>query len=244
MLQKTLGSDIPKQAVLLLGGKGKRFRPITYEIPKALLPIKGKTVPEHLINLFKHYNITDLIFSLGYKANDVIKYYGDGTKYGVNIKYIFEKQPVGSAGALKMAKPHLKNNFIVTNGDELKDINLREFYRFHKRNGGKVTVGLTTVNNPYAYGVAKMNGNSIIEFIEKPKPNKAPSNLINSGISMWNSSVLDMIPDDFSMYETDVFPKLAKKKQLMGYIFSGQWFDTGTPERYEKAIKEWKGFSF
>ncbi len=240
-LSRVLGNNRPKKAVLLLGGKGTRFRPITYEVPKALLPVQGKTVPEHLIDLFKKYEIKDFIFSIGYKADKIRDYFGDGSKFGVNISYVEEKEPKGSAGAIKLAREHLKETFVLTNGDELKNIDLEEMYLSHKENNAMVTAALTTVKDPSAYGVAKLEGNKILEFVEKPKKEEAPSNLINSGLSIWEPEVIDMIPDGFTMYEKDVFPKLAKKKKLFGYIFSGQWFDTGTPERYEKAIKEWKG---
>ena len=227
------------KAVLLLGGKGTRFWPVTYEIPKALLPVQGKTVPEHLFELFKKYNITDLVFSVGYKAEQIKKYFGDGSKFGVKITYVVEDTPLGSAGAIKLASEHLKETFIVTNGDELKDIDLNEMLLFHKKTKALITVALTSVTNPSAYGVAKMKDNKILEFVEKPS--LPPSNFINSGLSIWEPEVLKLIPEGFTMYEKDVFPQLAQKNKLYGYIFSGQWFDTGTPERYENAIKNWRG---
>ncbi len=241
LLQRVLGNNHPKKAVLLLGGKGTRLRPITYEVPKALLPVQGKTVPEHLIELFKKYDITDLIFSIGYKADKIRDYYGDGSKYGVSITYVKEDKPLGSAGAIRLAKKYLDETFVVTNGDELKDIDLEEMFLFHKKNKALVTAALTTVTDPSAYGVAKLEGSRILDFVEKPKKSEAPSKLINSGLSIWEPEAIDLIPEGFSMYEQDIFPVLADKKKLYGYIFSGQWFDTGTPERYEKAIKEWRG---
>lgn len=241
LLCRVLGNNRPKKAILLLGGKGTRFRPITYELPKALLPVQGKTVPEHLIDLFKKYGINNLIFSVGYKAKQIEDFYGDGFKYGIKITYVKEKTPKGSAGAIKLAEKLLKETFVVTNGDELKDIDLEEMYLFHKQNKALITVALTTVKNPSAYGVARLEGNKILEFVEKPPKDKAPSNLINSGLSIWEPEAIKFIKDGFTMYEEDVFPLLAKQKKLYGYIFSGQWFDTGTPERYERAIREWKG---
>jgi len=241
LLSRSLGHNRPRVAVFLLGGKGTRFRPITYEMPKALLPIQGKTVPEHLFDLFKKYGITKFVFSIGHMADKVIDYFGDGSKWGVEIIHVVEEEPLGSAGAIKLAREHLDGPFVVTNGDELKDIDLEEMYESHKENGAKITVALTTVEDPSAYGVAAMKGNRIMNFVEKPKREDAPSNLINSGLSIWEPSVLDIVPEGFSMYEKDVFPQLAEKGELFGYVFSGQWFDTGTPERFEKALKEWKG---
>ena len=241
LLHRVLGNNHPKKAILLLGGKGTRLRPITYEVPKALLPVQGKTVPEHLIELFKKFDITDLIFSVGYKADKIMAYYGDGSKYGVKITYVKENEALGSAGATKLATKHLTETFIVTNGDELKDIDLEEMFLFNKQNKALVSAALTTVSDPSAYGVAKLEGSKILEFVEKPKKEDAPSKLINSGLSIWEPEAIDLIPEGFSMYEKDVFPVLAGKQKLYGYIFSGQWFDTGTPERYETAIKEWRG---
>jgi mannose-1-phosphate guanylyltransferase len=231
----------PRKALLLLGGKGTRFRPITYEMPKALLPVQGRTVPEHLIDLFKKYGVTELVFSIGYLGDKVVEYFKDGSRFGVGISYVKEKEPLGSAGAIKLASSLLKDPFIVTNGDELKNINLEEMFQFHKRNKAAITVALTSVENPSAYGCARLEGNRVLEFIEKPPREKAPSNLVNSGLSIWDPEVLRYIPKGFSMYEKDLFPILARQGKLFGYVFAGQWFDTGTPERYEIAIKGWRG---
>ncbi|MBU0756693.1 MAG: NTP transferase domain-containing protein [Nanoarchaeota archaeon] len=240
-LSRVLGENRPKKAVLLLGGKGTRFRPITYELPKALLPVQGKPVPEHLFELFKKYGIKDLVFSVGYKSDKIKEYFGDGSKFGVNISYVVEKEAVGSAGALKLASNLLSETFVVTNGDELKDIDLEDMYAFHKENDALITLALTTVRDPSSYGVALLQGNRILRFVEKPKKEDAPSKLIHAGLSIWEPAALDMVPEGFSMFEKDIFPKIAKEGKLYGYNFSGQWFDTGTPERYEKAIREWKG---
>ena len=242
LLSRTMGHNRPKTALFLLGGKGTRFRPITYEVPKALLPIKGKTVPEHLFDLFKKYGVTKFVFSLGHMADKIMEYFGNGEKWGVDITYVIEDKALGSAGAIKLAKKYLQGGpFIITNGDELKDIDIEDLFSFHRENNAKITVALTTVSDPSAYGVAAMKGNHIKRFVEKPKLEDAPSNLINSGLSIWEPEVIDSIPEGFTMYEKDVFPMYAEKEQLFGYVFEGQWFDTGTPERYEKAINEWKG---
>ena len=138
---------------------------------------------------------------------------------------------------LYISVEHIDENFFVTNGDELKNINLQEMFEFHVHNRALISVALTLVDNPSEYGVAIIEDNKIREFIEKPE--KPPSNLINSGLSIWHPDVIDMIPEGFSMYEKAIFPKLAGQEKLYGYIFHGQWFDTGTKERYEIAIKEW-----
>ena len=103
------------------------------------------------------------------------------------------------------------------------------------------TIALTTVMDPANYGVARLSGSRILEFVEKPKADEAPSNLINAGFYLLEPEVIDMIPDGFSMLEKDVFPKLAKQGRLRGFPFEGQWFDIGNMERYELAKKKWTG---
>ena len=240
LLMKALGETMPKKAVILAGGKGTRLRPITYEIPKALIPIHGKTLTEHLFDLFKKFGVTDIIMCVGHMKEKIIKHYGDGSGFGVKITYIEEEEPLGTGGPIKKARNLLRETFIVSNGDELKNVNLNEMYNIHRNNNAKCTIALTTVSDTQNYGVAHLSGSRILEFVEKPKKGKEPSNLINSGLYIMEPDVINLIPKGFSMLEKDVFPKLAKEDSLCGYPFSGQWFDTGNIQRYEKAIKEWK----
>ena len=245
LLKKALGKRCPKKAIILCGGKGTRLRPITQEIPKPLIPLHGKALIEHLIDLFKKYDIKEVILSVGYKKEKIKEYFGNGDKWGVRISYIEENEeaPLGTAGPLKKAMALLKETFIVTNGDELKDINLEEMYEIHKENGALATIALTTVPDPSNYGVAEVSGSRILRFIEKPPKDKAPSNLINSGLYILEPAIIDLIPEGYAMLEKDVFPIVAHEGKLFAYPFSGQWFDTGNIERYEKALNEWKGVS-
>jgi len=241
LIIKALGANVPKKALILCGGKGTRLRPITYELPKALIPIRDKTLTEHLYDLFKKYEIKEIYLSVGHKKEKIMKFFGDGTNFGVNVKYIEEDEPLGTAGPLRLGKAIFTEPFIVSNGDELKDINLEEMYKIHKANDALITIALTTVPDPSSYGVARLSGSKIIEFVEKPSKEDAPSNLINAGLYIVDPKVIEMIDKGFHMLETDIFPKVARLGRLVGYPFSGQWFDTGNMERYEKAIKEWKG---
>lgn len=241
LLIQALGDHVPKTALILAGGSGTRMRPITYEIPKALMPVQGKTLTEHLIDLFRKNGTKEIILSVGYLKEKIKSYFGDGSRFGVSISYIEEDEPLGTAGPIKKAKNRFTETFIVSNGDELKNIDIREMYRYHKDSGAIVTVALTTVQDPSHYGVARLDGNRITEFVEKPKKEEAPSNLINAGFYIMEPEVLRYIPEGPSMLEKDVFPKLAKEGKLYGYSFSGQWYDTGNFERYERALKEWKG---
>ena len=241
ILKDALGFGVPQKAVILAGGKGTRLRPLTDKIPKALIDIQGRTVTEHLFDLLKKYGIRDCYLAIGYLKDKIKDFFGDGSKFGMNIRYIEEEEALGTAGPLRLIKDELKESFIVSNGDELKDINIPRMYRLHKRKNALITIALTTVNDPTQYGVARLEGSRILEFVEKPKKEDAPSNLINSGFYILEPEVIDMIPEGFCMFEKDIFPKLAQMGRLRGFPFQGQWFDTGNFERLERARKLWKG---
>ena len=243
LLSEALGTNIPKKAVLLVGGKGTRLKPLTDKTPKALLPINGKPVTEHILDLLKKYGIRDIVLCVGHLKDKIKSHFEDGSRFGVNITYIEEDEPLGTAGPLRLAKEHLKESFIVSNGDELKNINIPRMFRLHKRKDALATLALTTVDDPTQYGVARLDGSRIVEFVEKPKKDETPSNLINAGFYILEPEVLGMIPNGFSMLEKDVFPKLAKMNRLRGFPFAGQWFDIGTVERYKMAEKQWKGIT-
>lgn len=245
LLLKALGKNAPKIGLILAGGRGTRLKPITDEIPKPLIPVHGKPVMEHTLDLFKKYGVTNILISIGYKGEQLKQYFGDGKNFGVSINYIEEQTPQGTAGPLRLAKEYLTDTFVMCNADELKNIDLQEMYLFHKENKALGTIALTTVEDPSAYGVAKLQGSKILDFIEKPKKEEAPSTLINSGLYILEPEVLLYVAsgNDPTSIERDVFPKIAQEQKLFGYPFPGQWFDTGTLERYEKALKEWKGLS-
>lgn len=233
--------ELPTKAVLLVGGKGTRLKPLTDNIPKALLDVNGETVTEHLFDLLKKYGIRDIILCVGHLKDEIIKYFGDGNALGIKIAYVKENEPLGTAGPLLLAKNYLKETFIVSNGDELKNININEMFKLHKKENSLATIALTEVEDPSHYGVAKLEGGNIVEFVEKPKKEESPSNLINAGFYIIEPEVIEMINPGFSMLEKDVFPRLAKMKKLAGFKFDGQWFDIGNIERYKIAKKMWKG---
>lgn len=245
ILGDALGVSIPSKALILAGGKGTRLRPLTYQIPKSLIEVYGKTLIEWLFDLLKKHGIRDVILSIGYLADKIKDYFTDGSKFGMNLEYVEEdpNKPLGTAGPLRLAKDILRDSFIVSNGDELKNINISRMFRLHKRKNALATIALTTVDDPSQYGVARLDGTRILEFVEKPKKSEAPSNLINSGFYIIEPDVIEMIPKGFCMLEKDIFPKLAKEGRLRGFPFSGQWFDTGNFERLERARKLWKGIT-
>ncbi len=241
LLKKALGLKKLKKAFILAGGKGTRLRPITYEVPKPMMPVKGKPILQYHIEQLRKYGIIDIIISIGYLGNKIKEYFGDGTRFGVKITYVEESEPLGTGGALGNAKHLLNEVFVMINGDNLIDIDLDEMYEAHKKSGKLVTMALTAVENPSSYGVVILKGDKIINFVEKPK--NPTSNLINAGVYIIEPEVLEIIPNKPCSIERDVFPKIVEQEKMTGYVFAGQWLSTDSQEKYEKAIKEWKGIS-
>lgn len=224
-------------AIILAGGEGADLRPITYEIPKPMIPIHGIPILQHQINMLKKYEINSIIILAGENTNKVREYFGNGSRFGVKITYIEENHPLGSAGPLVLIKDIIKETFVLLNVDTLMDPKIPEMYDFHKKNNSIATMLLVTVNNPQSYGVVRMLGNKVTDFNEKPKI--AATNLINAGMCILDPAVLRNIPEKKFMIK-DLFEILTRKNELVGFVHDGPVFDVGTNEGYANAIKNWK----
>lgn len=233
------------KAIILAGGEGTRLRPLTYKIPKALIPVQGKTLTEHVLDIYKHFGVTDIIMSISYLADQMTAYFGDGSKFGIALEYLKEDERRGTAGPLLMlreAKRRLTEDFHMCNGDNLFSLDLKAMLNLHQQSGAVATIALTEVEDPTSRGVVRMTGDKIVEFVEKPTREEAPSNYVSSGYYILSPEVFDFLPEQkFVMLETDVWPVLARAGKLAGFKSSAQWFDTGTPERYDDVQKNWRG---
>lgn len=242
LIEQGLGINKVNKAVILAGGKGTRLRPFTYELPKPLIPLQGKPLLQHSLDLLKSHGITEIYLSIGYKGKQIKDYFGNGEKFGLDIKYLEEKEPLGTAGPLKLAEKYLDDTFLLIWCDVLADIDLDDFISFHKNSGGLATMALASVDDVTAFGVASLKGSKINGFVEKPAKEDAPSNLINAGMIILEPKVFKYFPDQKVIsIEKEVYPKIVEAGKMYGYPFFGQWYDTGTHEAYEKAIKGWKG---
>ncbi|HID56175.1 TPA: nucleotidyltransferase family protein [Candidatus Poribacteria bacterium] len=227
-----------RKAVIIAGGMGTRLRPVTYEIPKPLIPIRGRTLTEHVLDILKDAGVVEVFLSVGYMHERIRGYFGDGARFGVRMRYIIEDKPLGTGGWMKLIEP-FQEHFIALNGDNLFDLDFREMYRFHLSRGAVATIALTKVDDPRAYGVVTMEGDRITAFLEKS--DRPPTDLINSGYYIFSPSVFRYLPPSSAfMLERDLFPKLAEEGVLCGFIHDGTWFDTGTFERWEAAIRGWR----
>lgn len=230
-----------KKGFILGGGEGTRLYPLTLEIPKPLIPVGKKPVISYLVELYLKNGINDI------KINVQEKHIADFYKWKIThfpkekIEFIIESYPSGTfTPFVKKTDPDWFNEAIViSNGDELKQVNIKEMFNWHKKQNVLATIALVKVKNPESYGTVKIKDNKIIEFVEKSK--NPPSNYVNCGLYIMEPEVRNYFPENakFSMSEIDLFPKLAKQDKLAGYKWEGKWNDTGTFKRWEEAIKNW-----
>lgn len=244
-LRRALKGQVPQRAIILAGGANGRGANGAKTTPKPLLKVQGKPLLEHNIDLLKRFDILDIIISVGHGKERIKEYFGDGAAFGIRITYLDEDpdHPLGTAGPLRGARGLLgQDPFVVMNADELKDVNIEQVYRTHIQSGGLATITLTTVKDPTKFGVAMLDGNRILRFVEKPNEKMAPSKLISAGLYILEPQVLDLIPDGFAMLETDLFPKLARDGVLFGHPFAGKWYSPESPQWIIRIEKEWEGF--
>jgi len=237
-----------RHAVILAGGQGTRLRPVTLETPKPLVTVQGTPIATWLLKLFARHGVADatVIYPTAWKKK--FEEWADGAHdhAPVRINLFEEKEAMGTMGALVHEIERHAGPIFVTNGDELKGLDLTRLASFHDERktahpSHVVTIALVRVPNPSEYGVVEMDGHRIVRFHEKPEI--PPSTLISSGLYVIEPRVLDEADKSkrFLMFEQDLFPKLAEQGRLAGCQLDGPWYDCGTMERWERAIKEWRG---
>jgi len=237
LLRSALQEKKISQALILAGGEGTRLRPFTYEMPKPLIPVAGKPMLEHTINHLKNYGIGNIVLSLGYKADKIIQHFGDGSNFGVKIDYVIENEPMGTAGPIRLAKNKLDKSFLVLNGDVVTNVNFTDLILSHAKNRTIATLLLNEVEDHTRMGVAQIDGNKIVRFVEKPKIEEAPSKLINGGRYVFSKKILEFIGEGNVSLERDVFPKLIERGEMAGYVCTGPslyWADLGTIDSLNK----------
>jgi mannose-1-phosphate guanylyltransferase len=228
----------PEIGIILAGGFGTRLSPLTDHTPKPLLMLGNKPIVQYTIDLMKKFGVKKIYLSVGHKADQIKEYFGNGEKIGIEIDYLVETEPLGTAGPLKLAKERniLNKTFFMSNGDEIRDINLHEMYDSHKNNNATATIALTKVDDPSTFGVANLEGSKILEFVEKPKLEDAPSNFISSGFYCLEPEILNFLPEKQKVsIEKDIWPNVAKAGKQFGFHFPGYFSDTGTFERLDKV---------
>ncbi|MCL4459098.1 MAG: NDP-sugar synthase [Chloroflexi bacterium] len=223
------------KAVILVGGEGTRLRPLTCNLPKPMLPVVNRPFLEHVLSYLKRHNIKDIILSMCYRPDVIQEYFGDGGAFGVKLTYVVEEKPLGTAGGVKNVESYLDDTFFVFNGDILTDLDLTAMHRFHREKKARVTIALTPVEDPTAYGLVETDAeNKVRGFIEKPSWDRVTTNLINAGTYIVEPEVFRYVPPKvYYMFEHGLFPVLLQMDDpLYGYPSNAYWIDIGTPAKY------------
>jgi D-glycero-alpha-D-manno-heptose 1-phosphate guanylyltransferase len=218
------------KAVILAGGKGTRLRDVIKDIPKPMSPVNGRPFLEYLVMQLVKWDIRELIFSIGYKGEIIRSYFDNGSKWGVRIEYSEETEPLGTGGAIRKAAGLIDGeHFAAMNGDSFLDIDFKALAAFHRETSASVTIGLAEVDDSGRYGSVEVNEKGEVErFAEKGREGKG---LINGGVYIFKSNVVNAIPPGLVSLETDFLPAVIKNG-LFGMAVRGYFMDIGIPEDY------------
>lgn len=231
-------------AVIMAGGKGTRIKSISKDIPKPMIKILDKPILEYQIESLKKYNITDIIIVIGYLGDIIKDYFKDGKGFGVNISYIEEKEPLGTAGALYYLNEYkdIDDDFILLFGDIIEDINFSKFIDFHKKNEGYITLLSHPNSHPYDSDLIVADNNKVIRIISKnEKRNYYYKNLVNSGIYIANKKILNYIKEPKKLdFDKDVINHYLQQGLIYSYKSTEYVKDMGTPDRLEAVTNDLK----
>ena len=226
------------KAVILAGGEGTRLRPLTSNQPKPMIPLVNRPMMEHIITLLAAHGFDDVVVTVAYLANQIRDYFGDGSDFGLRMRYATDESPLGTAGSVRNASVELDDTFVVISGDVLTDLDLTAFVDAHRASGAMASIALKRVENPLEFGIVITRPDGSIErFLEKPSWGQVFSDTINTGIYVLEPEVFDFIPDgEVVDFAADVFPAaLDKGLTLHGHIADSYWEDIGTTEAYLRA---------
>jgi NDP-sugar pyrophosphorylase family protein len=225
------------KAVLLVGGAGTRLRPLTYVVPKCLLPVGGKPLLERTMVYLEGHGISEFVLCVAYLKKQIMDAFGDGSSLGFKIEYAQADTPLGTAGQLKTAAGMIDGTFLAMNGDIVTNLDVTKLVATHKKSGGVATIALKEfgVKIPYGHIVVSPDGR-VTGFEEKP----TLSYMANAGVYVMEPRVMDVIPSDqVASLETDVFPKLiAKGEAIHSYFEPAYWSDVGSMADFERVNNE------
>src|ERR1700724_1411989 len=226
------------QAVILVGGEGTRLRPLTYALPKPMVPVLGRPFIGWLIERLRRAGVDDVILSCCYLPDVIEAHFGDGHAFGIKLHYIIEESPLGTAGAIKNAIDMIHGPIYVCNGDILTGLDLVALRDAHIKHNAVATIHTRAVDDPSQFGVVETDAEGrVLRFVEKPKPGETSARDINAGTYVLEREAVEAIPSDRSVsIERETFPKLIRDTGRV-YAVSTQdyWIDVGRPEPYIQA---------
>lgn len=242
-------------ALILAGGKGTRLRPLTVYTPKPIVPVVNRAFLLYQIDVLKKAGIEDITLSLSYQPDKIEQLLGDGSEFGVRLRFLTEPSPLGTAGAYRFASEGLEGPTLVLNGDILTNADLSKLIERHHNSGAELTITLASVEDPSNYGLVETDsGGWVKRFCEKPDADLSTPgelNMVNAGVYVLEPSVRDLIPThENRSFEYHVFPDLLEARRSFGShsLSNEYWRDLGTPESYLAAHLDFlagriKGFS-
>jgi NDP-sugar pyrophosphorylase family protein len=222
------------QAVILAGGKGRRLRPYTTVLPKPMMPIGEKPILGIIIEKLARSGITDVVITVGYLAGIIQAYFGDGKKFGVDITYFVEKEPLGTAGCLSVIE-NLQDEFVVMNGDIFTSLDFNDLVAYHRRMGNPVTICSYKKEIQLTLGVLQLAGDTVQDYIEKPRYTFD----VSTGMYAMNRKVVAHIPKNQHFdFPTLIKRLIAAKEPISVYAFEGEWYDIGREEDYRAILEK------
>ena len=226
-------------AVVLVGGFGTRLRPLTYSIPKPLLPVAHTSMLERLMNSLALGGVTHAVLALGFKPEPFMAAFPNDMCGSVQLSYAVEDTPLDTAGAIGFAArtAGISETFVVANGDVLTDLDIASLISFHRQHGAEGTISLTPVRDPSQYGIVEIDASGRVErFVEKPQPGITTSNFASAGTYVLEPSALVRMPGDQKLsIERVVFPAMVADKSLFAMSTNDYWIDAGRPDTFISA---------
>jgi mannose-1-phosphate guanylyltransferase len=230
------------QAVILVGGLGTRLRPITFDVPKALVPLRNRPFMGYMLDFLRNGGLDGAVLSLGYLPTPIQEYLAGFDLDEFSVDYAVEDRALGTAGGIKNAARFLREegSVVAVNGDVLAGTDLRSLIEIHREKGALATITLTSVEDPTAYGLVEVDHDMVVRrFIEKPAADEVTTNLVNAGIYVLEPEVLEMIPPGREVsIEREIFPELQAMGRLRAHVSSSYWRDIGTPRSYLAACHD------
>ncbi|WP_211125224.1 sugar phosphate nucleotidyltransferase [Streptomyces yatensis] len=231
------------EAILLVGGKGTRLRPMTVHTPKPMVPAAGVPFLTHQLARARAAGVEHIVLATSYLAEVFEPYFGDGSALGLHLEYVTEEEPLGTGGAIRNVASRLRSGpddpVLIFNGDILTGLDIRALVDNHRTTGADVSLHLTRVPDPRAYGLVPTDGQGrVTAFLEKPQtPEEIVTDQINAGAYVFNRSVIDTIPAGRPVsVERETFPGLlAAGAHLQGMVDSTYWLDLGTPQAFVRG---------
>ena len=219
--------------IIMAGGMGKRLKPLTDDVPKPMLNVGNRPVLETIVNQLSEYGLGNIYISINYLGNQIEEYFGNGSKWGVDIKYIREEFPMGTAGALTLVNEKITCPLILMNGDLLTKLDFQKLVHYHESHNADMTICVREYSHTVPYGVLETDGVHLKSIREKPKQNS----LVNAGIYVVNPEVKASIKSGTKIDITDVIDSLlADNRKITVFPIHEYWMDIGHPEDFDRAI--------